>query len=161
MTPAEIGKREIRRLASVMALKSPERAIFIIFILFAKKGSSSCQTRKLASEVAHSNYEVTQNEIIIFSFLFYYFSILWKFFPVGSWNYSYAFQSIHLPWSNSNFGNSLSFLLCIDHFSLSFFSRVAYQVESMLNKEVFDDFLTTVCYPHIVTTVHQDPVSKL
>jgi len=34
-------------------------------------------------------------------------------------------------------------------------------VENMLNKEEFDEFLTTVCYPHIVTTVHQDAMSKL
>ena len=34
-------------------------------------------------------------------------------------------------------------------------------VENMLNKEEFDDFLTTICYPHIVTTVHQDAISKL
>lgn len=34
-------------------------------------------------------------------------------------------------------------------------------VENMLNKEEFDDFLTTVCYPHIVTTVHQAGLSKL
>lgn len=34
-------------------------------------------------------------------------------------------------------------------------------VENMLNKEDFDDFLTTVCYPHIVTTVHETGLSKL
>jgi malate synthase len=28
-------------------------------------------------------------------------------------------------------------------------------VESMLNKEELDDFLTSVCYPHIVTTAYE------
>jgi hypothetical protein len=31
----------------------------------------------------------------------------------------------------------------------------------MLNKEQLDDFLTTVCYPHIVTNVQEPALSKL
>ncbi|CAB9517604.1 Malate synthase 1, glyoxysomal [Seminavis robusta] len=34
-------------------------------------------------------------------------------------------------------------------------------VENMLNKEEFDEFLTTVCYPHIVTNVQEPGLSKL
>ena len=30
-----------------------------------------------------------------------------------------------------------------------------YQVEDMLTKEKLDDFLTTVCYPHILTSVYE------
>jgi malate synthase len=33
-------------------------------------------------------------------------------------------------------------------------------VENMLNKSELDDFLTSVCYPHIVDTVHEDPGSS-
>jgi malate synthase len=29
-------------------------------------------------------------------------------------------------------------------------------VENMLNKDELDDFLTSVCYPHIVTTAYDD-----
>jgi hypothetical protein len=46
-------------------------------------------------------------------------------------------------------------------FSQHLLRRLVFQVETMLTKDELDDFLTSVCYPHIITTVYEIGTPKL